>query len=311
MTPALPMQAAGVIDWRSTLKTSRFGIASLVIAFWSVPSGANEHAHRVDFPGATGTFVLGANDRGQFVGLYVAAGASHAMFGGGGHLAALDPNGLGANPRSRAYALNNLGDIVGSYNDASGGLHGYVFRHGVVTTIDAPGGEPTEAYGINDWGVIIGVFYDADGNPHGYTLRNGVFAAAEVPGSVATNPLSINDRGEIVGEVIDVAGTVGHGYLERCGRATTRIDAPDAPPDSTYFASINNRDQILGAFFDLDGNQMNFVLTRGTFTPFDLPASFNASFVVAQTINDLGQVVGYYFDEAGMTHGFLASADIE
>src|SRR5262249_51259500 len=127
-----------------------------------------------------------------------------------------------------------------------------------------------------------------------------------VPGSFSTNPLSINDRGEIVGEDIDVAGTVGHGYRQARNGAITKYDAPGAPPDSTYFISINNRDQILGSYFDESFDAFHFILDHGVATPFELPESAGATTVTAQTLNDLGQIVGYYTDAAGATHGFLA-----
>src|SRR5262249_52454776 len=150
----------------------------------------------------------------------------HAMVFDGHRLAQLDPDGLlGHSPKSRAYALNNRGDIVGSYNDASGMLHGYVLRHGTVTPIDDPGGAPTEAYGINDLGDIIGVTYDADGNAHAFTLKGGTFAPADVPGSFSTIPLGINDRGDIVGEDIEIPGTVGHGFRDTRAGTVTLYDA--------------------------------------------------------------------------------------
>lgn len=260
----------------------------------------------VDFPGAIRTLVLGLDDRGRYAGLFVTT-AAHAMWFDGHALATLDPDSIiGTSPRSRAYALNNLGAVVGSYSDAAGRLHGYVVRGSTATTIDHPSGEPTEVFGINDLGRMIGVHYDSDGSGHGFALTDGVFRDIEVPGSVSTVPLSINDRGEVVGEVIDVAGTVGHGYRQARDGAITRYDAPAAPPDSTYFISINNRHQILGAYFDESFELFNFVLDHGAATPFALPASFDASTVTAQTINDLGEIVGYYSDAGGATHGFIA-----
>jgi probable HAF family extracellular repeat protein len=279
----------------------------------STESSALSHTHyvyrNVDFTGATTTIVLGVNDLGQYVGLFVdAAHTPHAMWFDGRMLASLDPGGVvGTSPRSRAYAINNLGDVVGSYSDVAGNLHGFARRGHAVTTIDAPDGSPTEAYGINDLGDIIGVTYDADGNTHGFSLRRGVFRSIDLDGSSSTVPLSINDRGEVVGEDIEVAGTIGHGYRQTRSGAVTTYDAPEASADSTYFVSINNRDEILGAYFDDAFEAFNFVLRGDVATPFDLPGSFGATSVTAQTINDLGEIVGYYSDAAGATHGFLAT----
>jgi hypothetical protein len=43
------------------------------------------------------------------------------------------------------------------------------------------------------------------------------------------------------------------------------------------------------------------------FRPFDLPARFGASFVSAQTVNDLDEIVGYYQDASSVPHGFVAT----
>jgi uncharacterized membrane protein len=256
----------------------------------------------VDFPGATRTLLLGLDDFDRYVGLFVLNGP-HAMWFDGHQLAALDPGGVvGTAPRSRAYALNNLGTVVGSYSDAGGNLHGFALCGDHVTTIDHPSGAPTEIYGIDDFGTMIGVSYDDEGNGHGFTLRGGTFADLAIAGSVSTVPLSISDRGDIVGEVVAVPGTIGHGFRKTRDGNVTLYDAPGAPADSTYFASINNLGQILGAYFDDAFEQHNFVLSRGVVTPVEVPG---AAAVSAQTLNDRGHVVGYYVDAGGATHGFV------
>jgi len=261
---------------------------------------------QIDYPGATRTLVLGLNDLGQYVGLFVLAGP-HAMIFDGTSLAPLDPGGVvGTSPRSRAYAINNLGHVVGSYSDRAGGLHGFVLRPEGVTTIDAPDGSPTEVYGINDLGEMIGVTYAADGRTHGFALRGGVFRSLDIPGSASTVPLSINDLGVIVGEDIELPDTVGHGFRRSRTGIVTTYDAPAAAPDSTYFVSINNLSQTLGTYYDELGTPSHFILAWGVSWPFALPAALGATSTSAQTLNDLGQVVGYYTDSAGATHGFLA-----
>lgn len=38
-----------------------------------------------------------------------------------------------------AFGISPAGDIVGTYNDARGGQHGFLLSHGQFTTIDVPG----------------------------------------------------------------------------------------------------------------------------------------------------------------------------
>lgn len=58
---------------------------------------------------------------------------------------------------TRAASINNLGQIVGSYYDSLGNIHGFVLDHGVYTTIDGPIGSGATATGINNLGQIVGI----------------------------------------------------------------------------------------------------------------------------------------------------------
>jgi hypothetical protein len=82
--------------------------------------------------------------------------------------------------------------------------------------------------------------------------------------------------------------------------------APGAPPQSTFFISINNRREVLGAWVDAEGNNMNFLRRQSTYAPVVLPASFGATFTSAQTLNDLNDIVGYYADASGVARGWTA-----
>jgi hypothetical protein len=60
--------------------------------------------------------------------------------------------------------INNLGEIVGQYEDDRGD-HGFHRRiDGRITTLDVPGSANTSANDINDFGVIVGNFIDQDGS---------------------------------------------------------------------------------------------------------------------------------------------------
>ena len=260
----------------------------------------------IDYPDAARTRVFAINNLGQFVGAFWdTSGAAHAIFFDGNELRPLDPKGLvGKSASSWAYSLNNRGEIAGRYVDAAGAFHGYLFARGRASTIDFPGSSHTEAYGVNDWSDVIGVFNDSAGDSHAFLRRDGAYSQTDLPGGL-TYPLSINDRREIVGEFVDVPQTVGHGYLQSMNGRFRTFDAPDAPPESTFFISINNDQEILGESYPSGGYQ-NFVLVARQWVPFDLPQEFAPFYVSAQTINDRGDVVGW-FDDAKGEHGFVAT----
>ena len=269
--------------------------------------------HTIDFPGAANTALYAINDVGEAVGAAKdKSGAHHAIVLVEGQLRVLDPNGpVGKCAQSWALSTNNRGDIAGACVDAAGHFHGFVHhRNETVDTIDYPGGFDSQAYGINDLGSVIGVYNDAAGSSHAFVLREGEFESIDLAGGLQTIPLSINDREQIVGEYAPTATTNGYGYLRQRDGSTSIVTAPGSDPQQTYFISINNRDQILGAYANASVAQQNFLATGSVYALFDLPASIGASFVSAQTVNDVDEIVGYYLDAAGVAHGFLAVPEV-
>jgi len=73
---------------------------------------------------------------------------------------------------TQALGLNNNGQIVGSYVDAMGNTHGFIYNvsTGIYQEIDDPnavGPMGTIINGINDLGQIVGFYVDANGNTDG------------------------------------------------------------------------------------------------------------------------------------------------
>jgi probable HAF family extracellular repeat protein len=78
---------------------------------------------------------------------------------------------------SHAFGINDAGQIVGAFTDATNKTQGLLYNGGSFTTIDPPGSMYTEARGINTAGQIVGYCRDATGT-HG-------FIATPVPPSLA------------------------------------------------------------------------------------------------------------------------------
>jgi len=286
-------------------------IATLLAAAVALPAAAAGGHHRyrtADYPGAQNTQIYALNDARQFVGSEQAAdGLWHAVFDDGTGLATLDLSPLGADvTHSFAFSINTQADIAGTFKNTTG-YHGFL-RHadGSFEVIDYPGGHDTQDFGVNDHGEVIGMYTDANDVVHAFRRLGGVLSNIDLPDAVETVPFSVNNAGQIAGEMIKTDGTAGYGYVQRADGSFELFSHPAAPPESTFFISINNRGEILGAYLDADGAQHNFLRRGSKYLPVGLPPSFGASYTSAQTINDGDDVVGFYQDADGVSHGVTA-----
>ena len=94
-----------------------------------------------------------------------------------------------------AFGINDRGQIVGSYLDASFRNHGFLWNEGVFSTIDFPGAITTVATGINARGQIVGTYdFFAPRTTAGFLWDQGVFTTIDVPGAFDTHLGGINAR---------------------------------------------------------------------------------------------------------------------
>jgi probable HAF family extracellular repeat protein len=120
-----------------------------------------------------------------------------------------DPGaGTGPNQGTQPNAINNSGEIVGFYFDASGVRHSYLQIGSQYTTIDPPNESTVNpsslATGINAEGQIVGGYHGTDGGRnHGYLLSGGQYTPIDDPlavhGTHGTRAFGISAAGQIVG----------------------------------------------------------------------------------------------------------------
>jgi probable HAF family extracellular repeat protein len=149
-------------------------------------------------------------------------------------------------------------------------------------------------YGVNDWGQIVGVSQYSNGSAHVFLDTHGTFTTIADPNAFYPLFSSLNDRDQVFGE-----GAFGYGVLNVHG-VITPINLSGAPGSASP-NGFNNLDQFAGTVSDGTGLDA-FIDTKGVFTQFDYP---NAPYTLGNGINDLGQVVGPYYDSAGNGYGFL------
>jgi hypothetical protein len=126
-------------------------------SFFGVIRDRDGHYTEINYPAPLplGTFPLGINASGTIVG-YTSDMIENRFQGfvrepDGTWLSFAIPGASDTLP----YAINNRGDIVGGYRDATG-WHGFIQSHEVTQTVDFPGALNTIITGINDRGELVG-----------------------------------------------------------------------------------------------------------------------------------------------------------
>ena len=207
------------------------------------------------------------------------------------------------------YGINNLGVVVGNYNDAAGD-HGFILERGAYTSIDVslPGAQNTVAFGVNNRRHIVGS-YTAGGVGHGFLLKDGVFTTLDfpAPGVTQTQARGIDDPGRIVGVYYDADGS--HGFLFDRG-VFTSIDVPFEDACCTFASGINNDGKIVGAYGGGDGFIHAFVRDNREFRTIDL--SFPNNQALAYAISNRGEIggTGFILDHSGVTLLSALSPDL-
>jgi hypothetical protein len=104
-----------------------------------------------------------------------------------GRFARIDfPGAAGTQPND----LNDRGQVVGEYQDASGSFHGYLWDRGWFTTLDGPDGTGASATDINDRGQIICAYASPTdpGTNAGFLLSKGVYTTIDAPDAPLPSP---------------------------------------------------------------------------------------------------------------------------
>jgi hypothetical protein len=101
---------------------------------------------------------------------------------------------------SKAYGINNKGDVVGTVTTNSGSV-GWEYREFTYSKIADPNGSNTQALGINWADDIVGSYQDTSSVLNGFLLQansNDTYYTEDF-GTYGTVVNAINDAGEIVG----------------------------------------------------------------------------------------------------------------
>jgi hypothetical protein len=279
-----------------------------------------------------GTIAYDNNDLGEIVGSYTDPNiVPHGFLRlPNGHFISFDAPGAGLmyglDQATVAFAINNLGEIAGQYQDPNYVFHGFVrYPNGHFTRFDAPNAGTlanpsqglfpgTMAFDINLGGTTAGIYIDANNVYHGF-IRSPAnkFTEFDPTDSVFTYPCQetcLTPDGTVAGNYFrstsDLALGKSHGFVRSPSGAITNIDPPKA--SFTIATSINTKGVIAGYFGDQKNKIHGFLRSQnGSYVTFDDPASILGTEPVS--INLAGATTGVYVDANVVFHGFERDAD--
>lgn len=241
------------------------------------PPGAGGYTSE-NFPGSAQTQVTGLNNRGVTVGFF-----------------------------SAQNKKNLMNENFGFY--ASGGRY-----HEVNWPTGNPASPPVDQLlGVNDHDVAVGFFTNGQGRSRGFTYALGTrrFSRVLVPGipdlsgRVSLTATAISDSDAVAG-FYAVPGAPVKGFVLAAGHAT-RLAYPGAAMTQPF--GISNGGEVVGAYTTGTGSSAvthGFTWRSGHgFTTVDEPHGPRTT--VINAVNGRGDLVGFYTDAAGRTHGFLAA----
>jgi hypothetical protein len=115
-----------------------------------------------------------------------------------------------------------------------------------------------------------------------------------------TDTYGVNAAGAIAGDYLDSAG-VQHGMI-LAGKKLTTVNNKNCAAATLAFYGINSAGTVVGwCVSTKTGLDIGFSYAKGKFTAVNFPKN---SGMQPTGINDKGDIVGLYFDSAGVQHGF-------
>jgi hypothetical protein len=175
-------------------------------------------------------------------------------------------------------------------------------------TFDGPGDNAggTTVNGLSNSGAIVGFSSNANMTVLTNFVRNsnGTFTPLNIAGDPLANANGINANGTIVG------ATGGQGFALSSGLITLLPPALPGNTASETAFGLNDTSTIVGQFTDNATDTVpGFVYAGGQFTILN-PVP-NAAVVNAQSIDNQGQVAGFYSTDGQHQHGFLYNTNTQ
>jgi probable HAF family extracellular repeat protein len=225
-----------------------------------------------------------------------AAGQAYFNIGGGYRPALFDvdapPKVIFTDSFAEATGVNARGEVVGWGADGNGYEKSFFWRDDVLTVLPTLGGGSTVALAINDRSQVVGWSHAPGLQKHAFLFENNTMTDLGTWGGLQAQATAINQAGDVAGfrQVYREYPTVAaEGVRIVRGKFQTiesLVGAYAAIP-----RSINLAGDIAGQLHETQSSDISAFALIGKKAYRLTPGSTQSS---ASSINDSGQVVGYY-----------------
>lgn len=273
--------------------------------------------------------LLGINNNGVISGYYGDSSVGHPNIGYTvtAPYTSFPSDNYPTSMQTQATGINDNGATTGFWSPTNlgGGDANYGFirwntkiktpKGGYTTYIsvndpDANSEPPViQVLGINNNSIAAGFYNDNDGNSHGfvYVVSTGRFLPVRISHTVSVAATGINNNNLICGFIVDSSGST-EGFLKpMSGGLATEFEVPKSK--MTQFLGCNASGMAVGFFQRKDGIPHGVLYDPGSGTWTQVDAPEGAQGTVLNGINDKGDMVGFYMDNVGNTHGLLVDGE--
>jgi hypothetical protein len=282
-----------------------------------------------DPAGAAFNQLLGINDRGRIAGYFGSGAAGQPNMGYLLSPPYAQPQYQAMNypgsAQTQLTGLNAEGVQVGFWsgqnnaNQSQNATSGFYIENGAYHDVAFPttnNSSPPmdQLLGVNDHEVAVGFYVDGQGRSRGYeyNLATGQFTRVLEPGAAggsagpSLTAAAINNGGDVAG-YYTATGGITDAFLETAAGRFTTLAVPGA--SATMALGVSNSDEVVGGYSMGTGSAA--VMHGFSWTPQHGFATIDdpdgAQGTTVNGVNDLGDLVGFYTDSRGVTHGMLAS----
>ncbi len=202
-----------------------------------------------------------------------------------------------------AYAINDLGQVVGSSQTASGSTHAFLWQNGVIRDLGVlPGAHGSVARGINNSGQVVGVSYFPSDYQRAFIWENDVMRDLGTLGGYSSSATHINDDGEVFGWSSASGGGSLRPFMWKSGLMTEWGNLCQSYYCYVLPLGFNDLGNIVGNYSS-DAANFSFVWRDNVLT--DLGLLPESTWCDPHGINNRGQVVGQCIVSPYLSRAFI------